>query len=589
MKSKPSRSGIKYPKWYKISSRTERLATKFYFRPDISTPLPQKRCATKHGPGYIMSCTLAVAFSLFKKEHNEKIGFTKFTLLRPKNVRLLTNKHWNFCVCTVCQNITYKLKALNTVKNIKDFQQLLDIVLCPKTHAQRYHYSNCIFQHCEKCGKDTKKRLFNYFAEIKDDKEVSWNHWERVVEDGKTRKALKTKKGNYKVMLEEFVSDVLSPVQGTTFPEHLFIGQWQQRQFNEMKTNLPEDCVMLVMDFGKNRLIRFQDEPKSIYYTIHQVTIHPVVVFYRSLDITDLTVRESLVFLSDDHLHDHNAVNHFLEKTLMYLKEKEIPFKKVVVFSDGCASQYKGKGTFAQISLKDVPIEWNYFGSDHGKSECDGEVGSINRAVDIALLGRKVIISNAEEMFEWCASSNLCFDEIGSKRRFFLVNKGDIRRSNNLGDVQTLQGTRKIHHVSNVEGSPYKLCVKKLTCYCSFCRNNEAGGCVNTEYTGVYEEKLLRAYKSDTCKPRTRSKNINASSTPKPTKTPIKVATNNPSATGNTLEYWEKLKKCETYTDIQEATHDLVLPSLPPSLPEVTFVTHKREVDSAALKLLRFL
>ena len=108
-------------------------------------------------------------------------------------------------------------------------------------------------------------------------------------------------------------------------------------------------------------------------------------------------------------------------------------------------------------------IEWNYFGSNHGKSECDGEtecdweVGCVNRAVDIALFGRKIIISNAEEMFEWCALSNLCFDEIGSKRRLFLVKKGDIRRHNNLGDVQTLQGTRKIHHVSKVEGSPYKL------------------------------------------------------------------------------------------------------------------------------------
>ena len=71
-------------------------------------------------------------------------------------------------------------------------------------------------------------------------------------------------------MLEEFVSDILSPVQGTTFPEHLFKGQWQQQQFNEMKTNLPEDCVMLVMDFGKNKLIRFQDEPKSIY--LHYTT-----------------------------------------------------------------------------------------------------------------------------------------------------------------------------------------------------------------------------------------------------------------------------------------------------------------------------
>ena len=102
-------------------------------------------------------------------------------------------------------------------------------------------------------------------------------------------------------------------------------------------------------------------------------------------------------------------------------------------------------------------IEWNYFGSNHGKSECEGEVGCINRAVDIALFGRKIIISNAEDMFEWCVSSNLCFDEIGSKRRLFLVKKGDIRRHNNLGDVQTLQGTRKIHHVSKVEESLYKL------------------------------------------------------------------------------------------------------------------------------------
>lgn len=63
-----------------------------------------------------------------------------------------------------------------------------------------------------------------------------------------------------------------------------------------MKTNLPNDCVVLVMDFGKNRQVRFQDEPKSVYYTIQQVTIHPVVVFYHSLDFPELTVRESLVF-----------------------------------------------------------------------------------------------------------------------------------------------------------------------------------------------------------------------------------------------------------------------------------------------------
>lgn len=43
----------------------------------------------------------------------------------------------------------------------------------------------------------------------------------------------------------------MEPVKGTTFQEHLFIGQWQQRQFAEMRNNLPTDCVLLVMDFGK--------------------------------------------------------------------------------------------------------------------------------------------------------------------------------------------------------------------------------------------------------------------------------------------------------------------------------------------------
>lgn len=158
-----------------------------------------------------------------------------------------------------------------------------------------------------------------------------------------------------------------------------------------------------------------------------------------------------------------------------YLKEAGILFNRVVVFSDGCASQYKGKGTFAYLSLKDVHVEWNYFGSDHGKSECDGEVGCINRAVDIALLGRKVIISNAEDMFTWCSESNLCLDEPGSKRKFYHVKTGDIKRDNKLADVQPLQGSRKLHQVLNAPGFPYKLLVKKLTCYCTLCRNYQPG------------------------------------------------------------------------------------------------------------------
>lgn len=293
--------------------KTDMLAKEFYMRGDISTPLPQKRYANKHGPGYVMQTTLIAAFRLFKKEHmGIKIGFTKFTTLRPKNVRLLTHRHWIYCVCTVCQNVTYKLRALRRFmagKAPKDFDELLNIVMCRKSDAQQFHDAKCIFQLCDKC-KDTK--LTDHLGTKENNIMVTWNHWERVVEDGKARKVLKSKREMVSTLIEELQSDVDVPAQGTSFGKHLFVGQWQQRQFAEVKKNLPTDCVLLTLDFGKNRTVRYQDEAKSVFFTARQITIHPVVVFYHSPDVPELIVSNSLVFLSDDNNHDYHAVDYFL-------------------------------------------------------------------------------------------------------------------------------------------------------------------------------------------------------------------------------------------------------------------------------------
>ena len=466
-------------KYIQATPKTDILAKKFYMRGDISTPLPQKRYANKHGPGYVMQTSLIAAYRLLKKEHTEiKMGFTKFTTLRPKNVRLLTHRHWIYCVCTVCQNISYKLRALRRFmagKTPKDFDELLNVVMCRKSDAQCFHDAQCIFQLCEKC-KDS--RLTDHLGTKEENTLVTWNHWERVVEDGKARRVLKSKRERVSNMIEELQCDVDAPVQGTSFGEHLFVGQWQQRQFAEVKKNLPTDCVLLTLDFGKNRTVRYQDEAKSVFFIARQITIHPVVVFYHSPDVPDLIVRNSLVFLSDDNNHDYQAVDHFFKNSVEYLEGEGIAFSKLVVFSDGCTSQYKGKGSFADLSLKTIPIERNFFGSDHGKSECDGEVGCVNKAVDMAVLGRKVVVSNADDMYTWC-STNLCLDEVGSKRRFFLVKPGDINRDREVTNVATLQGCRKLHQVVNVPFSPYKLLVKKLSCYCILCNNGQTEDCPN--------------------------------------------------------------------------------------------------------------
>jgi len=259
-------------KYMKTTPQIDIVAKRFYMRGDISTPLPQKRYANKHGPGYVMQTTLIEAYRMLRKEHPEvKMGFTKFTTLRPKNVRLLTHRHWIYCVCTICQNVTYKLRALSNIRSMagkapKDFDELLNVVLCRKSDAQRFHDAQCIFQSCDKC-KDSK--LTDHLRTKVENATVTWNHWERVVQDGKARKILKINRERLSDLLEELQCDVDEPVQGTSFGQHLFVCQWQQRQFVELKKNLPTDCVLFTLDFGKNRTVRYQDEARVRVCLLH--------------------------------------------------------------------------------------------------------------------------------------------------------------------------------------------------------------------------------------------------------------------------------------------------------------------------------
>ena len=63
----------------------------FYMREDISRTLPHKRDARKEGAGYGMQQTLREAFTLFNaKNRDTKIGYTRFTPLRPKIIRKIS-------------------------------------------------------------------------------------------------------------------------------------------------------------------------------------------------------------------------------------------------------------------------------------------------------------------------------------------------------------------------------------------------------------------------------------------------------------------------------------------------------------------
>ena len=117
----------------------------------------------------------------------------------------------------------------------------------------------------------------------------------------------------------------------------------------------------MVQDFAKNRDITYQDEIKSNYWTKKQVTMHPTVLFYRLKDEGEIH-RLVITHLSDITNHDAHIVHYMTLECISILKEKhpEVEWKKIFLWSDGCAAQYKGKISFYYLNKFPIAVERNF-------------------------------------------------------------------------------------------------------------------------------------------------------------------------------------------------------------------------------------
>ena len=91
---------------------------RFYTRPDIARVMPEKRYATKEGPGFLLLSSVKEVYNRYKTENpQERVSFSTFAALRPRNVRLLKNTHREYCMCIYCMNIRNKLLCLEHARS----------------------------------------------------------------------------------------------------------------------------------------------------------------------------------------------------------------------------------------------------------------------------------------------------------------------------------------------------------------------------------------------------------------------------------------------------------------------------------------
>ncbi|KAJ8023612.1 hypothetical protein HOLleu_36101 [Holothuria leucospilota] len=92
------------------------------------------------------------------------------------------------------------------------------------------------------------------------------------------------------MVLKENSGTVKHLVQALTenlvpFSKHLFNAKWLGLQFRNLTNNIPDDWVVLCLDFGENFNCHYQDEAQSVHWRYNQATVHVVVAYYHCLQL----------------------------------------------------------------------------------------------------------------------------------------------------------------------------------------------------------------------------------------------------------------------------------------------------------------
>ena len=75
---------------------------------------------------------------------------------------------------------------------------------------------------------------------------------------------------------------IFSQKDTATFRSHISRIPAQLREQKNLKENLPPNHVLIHMDFVEDYRCRLQNEIRSAYWSPNQLTIHPVMMYYKT-------------------------------------------------------------------------------------------------------------------------------------------------------------------------------------------------------------------------------------------------------------------------------------------------------------------
>lgn len=298
----------------------------FYHSSDVATVLPNAKLVQDGSPASIMTKNVSEAFNDYSQLYPEDaIGLSTFANLRPKHILLSKHQKLIQCLCEYCSNIDEFLKVLNKACSQQNKPELkldrikaLNITLCDKGQ-QDFHKLECVDRACDHCNVSALREHFAAAVDASGDQPINHYQWvnQQFLRHGKssTRKAY----SQQSAIMAKIVDDLCE--QMGPYAKHMFVARWQHKMYAGIKKDVPIETVVTVIDFSENYSAFFQNAIQSVHWVNIQVTLFPMVSWYRCAECPDSPVnRDCFIFISDDQKHDSYAVHAFQMLAYSFLK-----------------------------------------------------------------------------------------------------------------------------------------------------------------------------------------------------------------------------------------------------------------------------
>ena len=122
---------------------------------------------------------------------------------------------------------------------------------------------------------------------------------------------------------------------------HLFRADWQHQQMNLYIQDLQEHEACICMDYAETYHCRFQGEVQSAFFDQNQVTIDPMMAYYKeTMENEELQGKHTTIGITDDHQKRKLGVKMFEKEAITIIEREKVKnLRTVHEFPHGCASQ----------------------------------------------------------------------------------------------------------------------------------------------------------------------------------------------------------------------------------------------------------